>query len=463
MKRKSLFGPLLLIALGFVLLLAQLRPEVSPLRLFANHWPWILVVWGGFRLLEYLAALVFSRPVPRELGPGAVLLTILLCLIGSAAHSRQGGEGWHLSWPPAVFEIWGETHHFPVEESVEIETESAVVVRNLRGRVRVLGSEAQRVTVKGDKRVRAQERESAEKIEAGINLEISSLGNQVVVEATPGAERDSRRVRFDVELEMPSHLPFHLEGRGADLEVSGLDGAVSVEGGHRTIDLEDIGGLVAVETEHVRRILGRNLRAGFNLEGGARTVDVEDVSGPLRIEGERFRTLRLSRLQQSTVRSERGEIQLRRLPGELNVSSRSITISGVEGPVKILSDATRNVKLEQLSGEAEIELGRGNVTLSPVGGELGSIRVSVERGNIEVYLPPDALFTLDAQTGRGRARHGFGHAIRTETRGRGAALDGTTGQGPLLHLRTGRGNIVVEPTGDAEAPQLQVKAMTFQP
>ena len=96
MKRKSLFGPLLLIALGLVLLLAQLRPEVSPLRLFANHWPWILVAWGGFRLLEYITALVFRRPVPRELGLGAVLLTILLCLIGSAAHSRQQGGGWHV-------------------------------------------------------------------------------------------------------------------------------------------------------------------------------------------------------------------------------------------------------------------------------------------------------------------------------------------------------------------------------
>ena len=96
MRRKSLFGPLLLIALGLVLLLAQLRPEVSPLRLFANHWPWILVAWGGFRLLEYITALVFRRPVPRELGLGAVLLTILLCLIGSAAHSRQQGGGWHV-------------------------------------------------------------------------------------------------------------------------------------------------------------------------------------------------------------------------------------------------------------------------------------------------------------------------------------------------------------------------------
>ncbi len=97
---------------------------------------------------------------------------------------------------------------------------------------------------------------------------------------------------------------------------------------------------------------------------------MEDVSGPLTIDGENFRTLRLSRLQQSIVRSERGEIQLRRLPGELNVSSRSIMISGVEGPVKILADTTRNVKLEQLSGEAEIELGRGNVILIPVDGEL---------------------------------------------------------------------------------------------
>jgi hypothetical protein len=88
--RRSFFGPAFLIALGIVLLVQNLNPEFSLLRLFASHWPWILIVWGGFRLAEFAIARLAGRVAPEPQGGGALILAALLCLAGSAAHALEG-------------------------------------------------------------------------------------------------------------------------------------------------------------------------------------------------------------------------------------------------------------------------------------------------------------------------------------------------------------------------------------
>ena len=45
--RRSLFGPVLLIVLGGVLLARNLNPDRPLLHLFAGYWPWILVFWAA--------------------------------------------------------------------------------------------------------------------------------------------------------------------------------------------------------------------------------------------------------------------------------------------------------------------------------------------------------------------------------------------------------------------------------
>jgi len=91
MNRKSLFGPVVLIVVGALLLAHNFWPEFSLFRLFAAHWPWILIGWGVFRLAEFAAALLRGRPAPPPLAGGAFLLALLLVVAGSIAHSAEYG------------------------------------------------------------------------------------------------------------------------------------------------------------------------------------------------------------------------------------------------------------------------------------------------------------------------------------------------------------------------------------
>lgn len=91
MSGRSVFGPLLLISLGALFLYANFHPELSLQAVFAHNWPWVLVVWGGVRVVETILAHFRWRPTPPPLGAGSFLLVVLLCVLGSAAHAYEEG------------------------------------------------------------------------------------------------------------------------------------------------------------------------------------------------------------------------------------------------------------------------------------------------------------------------------------------------------------------------------------
>lgn len=62
MRRTSIIGPLILILVGALLLMANLSPQIRIMDVLAIQWPWILVGWGVIRLVEL--AVWSRRPEP---------------------------------------------------------------------------------------------------------------------------------------------------------------------------------------------------------------------------------------------------------------------------------------------------------------------------------------------------------------------------------------------------------------
>ena len=108
MRRGSIVAPVILILIGGVFLLNNLRPEFSVLDTLVNYWPFILIAWGLLRLAEILISAA-SQPHPQPGSPAGVshglsggewLLIVFLCLLGSGAffikrhagncHNRRG-------------------------------------------------------------------------------------------------------------------------------------------------------------------------------------------------------------------------------------------------------------------------------------------------------------------------------------------------------------------------------------
>ncbi len=105
------------------------------------------------------------------------------------------------------------------------------------------------------------------------------------------------------------------------------------------------------------------------------------------------------------------------------------------------------MKIEDFSQSLELETQRGDVEIEATRMPLAKIEVHSQSGQIDLVVPDKAGFQLMASTDHGEAVNDFGPPIRKETDGHAASLKGNVGQGPTIHLVTGRGTISVRKAG----------------
>ncbi|MGH9611443.1 MAG: LiaF transmembrane domain-containing protein, partial [Bryobacteraceae bacterium] len=97
MRRGSVVGPLILIGIGVLFLLRNVWPDIPVVDLMAHYWPYLLIVWGGLRLLEILVWTATSKPLPRQgVSGGEWVLVIFVCLFGAGLYTAHNYSGW---WP----------------------------------------------------------------------------------------------------------------------------------------------------------------------------------------------------------------------------------------------------------------------------------------------------------------------------------------------------------------------------
>ena len=449
-KRRSLFMPIFLIAAGACLLAHNFWPEIPLRAWFADYWPWILIFWGGVRVVEVVLAAVLGWSAPRRLGAGAVFATLLLVFLGSSFRAKQEHRSFDLATIPP-FEFLRDTYEFPVEAS-PVETslgamsEGTLVLKNLRGRVHVTGGDQESVIIRGKKKIRASDREAAEELDRGTQLDVSQSDQETTI-GVDWMGNEAKRVSFDLEVEAPNSMALLADVPLEEVSVDNIAGSVMVSSGPRVIRLAGIGGPVRIRTDRGRKVDARDLASTFELNGKVATVELQRVTGAVDIRGDLFGTVRLSELEsEARVRSQRGDLRLAGLPGEIEVRVRSVSGSQIQGPVRIESDHWRRVTLERLSGNVEIRAERMDVKLS-AGEAFGDIEVTLGSGDIELRLPDDARFTLDAVSDRGSVRQqsagDSGETLRAEKDGYRSSIQGSTGAGPRIRLHTKRGDIVV--------------------
>ena len=453
-RRKSLFGPIVLIAAGALLLARNFWPEIPLRAWFAGYWPWILILWGGVRLFEVVLARLLGWSLPRRLGAGAVFAALLLVLVGSRVRASHEGRGFNFVTIPA-FEFLQDTYDFPVERSHHDLTGGALVLKNLRGRVHIVGADQEQLVIRGKKRIRAADRQEASELDSRSPLEVSPSDGETTI-AIGWMEDAARKVSFDLQLEAPMDITLQAERPLREVSVESISGAVSLSPSPRLVQLSRIGGPVRIRVERGRKVEGKDLASGFELDGNTGTLELTRVKGPVDIRGELFGTIRLAELQGTTkIQSKNGELRFGGLSGEVEVKVRSVSGSQIQGPVRLNSDHWRRVTLERLRGDVEIQGQRMDVELS-TDESFGDIEVTLGRGDIELRLPDGAKFTLDAVTDRGNVRQPFGEQLRSEKRGAGSSLQGSTGEGPRIQLRTQRGNIVIRgaSSGNGDSPKV---------
>lgn len=454
MRRGSLTGPIILILIGGLFLLNNLRPDWSLLDMVSKYWPFLLIAWGTLRLLEILWTYQRkSLPSHRGVSGGEWALIIFICLAGSGlffAREHFGARPWNRVGFHGL-EFFGEAYDYPVEEQTTPTSKTVrVIVENFRGNVRITGSDAAEVKVTGRKTVRAMKQPDADEGNRRTPLEIVPGDNTVLIRTNQEKWRNEQFVTADLEISIPRGASLQARGRRGDFDVSDLDGLVEITSGNAGVRVQNLRGALRVDLDKSDVIRAVNVKGDVELKGHGENIELEGIDGQVVINGTYSGDLDFRKLAKS-LRYEGPQTDLRveRCPGQIRMARGYFNGDDLVGPV-VLTARSKDVQIAGFTQSLNLNLDRGEVDLRPGKLPLAKIEVVARSGHIELALPDGAKFTMRANVDKGEVQNDFGDVLRVDSQGRGGTISGSVGDGPAITLSTGRGSVTIRKSSGAE-------------
>jgi DUF4097 and DUF4098 domain-containing protein YvlB len=444
--RSSVAGPLILIGIGILFLIHTFSPVFPIADVFANYWPYFLIVWGAVALIEVFLRALRDAPIPVNGISGAGWLVVLLiCFAGLAAHEVRRPDTW---WRRTGFDqgvqLFGEAHEFSFPQIERgVGKSPHVIIESFRGTAKVVGTDGNELIINGRKVIRALDPGEADRANSKTPVTVAMQGNTVFIRCNQDAAGSHNQVTTDLQLSVPRGASLEATGRSGDFDISALTGDVDVSGENGEIRLDDIGGNVKLDVHRSGHVSGKSIEGAFTVRGRGSDVELTGVSGQVSIQGDFNGTLALREISSPVrVESMRTQLDLQKLPGEITLTRGSLSMRDVVGPVRLAAKST-DVTLNGFTEALDLTVDKGDVELTPGRLPLSKIGVHSRSGNVELALPQTAHFNLWASTKYGDVENHFSDDLIARTEHHGAQLQGAIGTGPELNITTDRGSITV--------------------
>lgn len=455
MKRTTFLGPLILIAIGVMFLLKNIRPDLRVFETVLEYWPLLLIVWGVMRLVEVLISYSSGRltaPRPGVTG-GEWTLIVLITVFGAGA---WGVQRFADQIPGRIkiggLDVFGETFDYPVEGTRKLAGKpTRVVVDNLRGNCRVTGADTSEIKVTGRKMARAMDKSEADRSAGEAPLEIVETGNMVTVRTNLDRGDGDKRLSADIEIIVPREVAVEARGRYGDFDISDIGGEVTVTSDNAGVRLQDIASNVTVTLRKSDIIRAIGIKGNVLVKGGGRDVEIENVTGEVAIDGSysgetSIRNVAKPVRFQSPVTS----LSLERVPGELQITLANMSGDNLVGPMR-LTTRSKDLSFSDVTESVDITVERGDVELRQSKLPLAKTTIQVRGGDIELAIPQNAKLNLNVNTERGEITNDFSPALKMDEAGHGGRLSGSVGAGgPDIRLSTTRGGVTVRKVAAGE-------------
>jgi hypothetical protein len=459
MRRGSVLGPLLLIAIGIVFLLIQTgRLDRDRFWGWYGHWwPLLLVGAGAVVLAEWAIDQVLLRDPQRpayrrSVGGGVVFLLAIFVFAGAIANHGLGfPSGYSRLIPGYHFdqnsfdELFGDKHESDQMLDAAFAAGGSFTVVNPRGDVTVNGtSDDGRIHIALHKQIYSHSDSDADSRAQQFSPAVSTDGNALTIKipALDGA-------RGDLVVSVPAATAVTINANRGDIHVASIKGQVNTTANHGGIDLSAITGPASAHINNSgSSISAHSIDGGLSIQGHAEDITLADITGQVTVSGEFFGTTHVEHIAGPFhFHTSRTDFQLARLDGEVEISpDMNLSADQAMGPV-VLTTRDRNITLDRMAGDISVTNRDGsiNLTAAPV---LGNITLEDRDGSIHTTLPEKASFAMQANTSDGSVDTDF--ALTTRSSENGRSLTGTVGSGgPLVHLTTTDGDISVR-KGDVQ-------------
>ena len=436
-RRRSLFGPLFVVAIGVLILVANLGYVSGPkLALwFSRYWPVVLIVWGVTKFIEYQIARSRNEPYPG-IGGGGVIFVVFLVLFGMAA---TGISRMNFDWDIDPGDDWGawfgNRYEFTENFATPMPTGTQVRVLSARGDITITPSPDNEAHAFIHKFVRSRSQDEANQFNNATHVKFEQQGSVWLLDMTGG---NFPQGRFNMELQVPPKYAVSLTDRRGDIHVSQIQADVEIETSRGDVTIEQIKGNALVR-EHRGDVKATGVTGNLNVDGDVSDSTVSDVGGTLTFTGSYSGDIQLSRIAgQVRFTSIRTDLQLAKLDGDLSMDRGDLKGNSITGPFTVRTE-TKDINLENITGDVHIQDRRGDieiVTKAP----LGNMDIITTGGEINVHLPEQPGFQVDAESNGGEIQSDF--ALNISNQRGNATASGTVGKGgPVVKLKTSRGTI----------------------
>jgi putative adhesin/cell wall-active antibiotic response 4TMS protein YvqF len=462
-RRGSIFWALTLIAVGGLFLYHNFAPEFRPWEIIAKWWPILIIFWGLSKLIDYLHAQAHPETAPMTLFSGSeVVLLVLILLLGTMI-SHIVLHPWR-EWPGAVginvddddwANLFTNSYTYTQTVSKEVKPQPRLIVVNRRGDVEVHTSDQKTLDAVVKETVRADNESGAKKAADQIKFEIAEEAGQYIFKSNVDSLPSSgRNVRLDIVLHVPKGGSVELTAERGDISVEGVQGDESLTARHGDVRVASAEGLVKVHQSRGDTQV-RDVKGSVELDGRGGDVDVGGVSGNVTVSGDFSGAVQFRDVAQSLrFTSSRTELSTQRLSGRLYMEMGSLDARGVDGPFE-LRTRQKDITLDGFAHSLKISDANGEVRLRAASPPKQAIEVNSDHGGIELELPANSDFQIQADSRHGEVSSDFSGAnLKVVTEGDAPSITGTHGKGgPLIRLTTTYGTIRLAHAGpQAPAP-----------
>jgi DUF4097 and DUF4098 domain-containing protein YvlB len=447
-RPRSFFGPLVLIAIGVILLLRNFG-IISTRGFwlwFSNYWPILLILLGVVKLIEYMWARASGNAFPR-LGAGAIVFLVFFIIFGLTT-TRVSRVDWHglgqnigIDDDPDVSDffngMFGSRYDFSDNFSQPVNATQMRILTS-RGDIKITASADNQIHAIVQKALRSDSQNNANQLNESTHPQIVQQGDIAVLDLSSG---NYQRGEFDLDLQLPAKVAVTVTTHHGDITVSQRDGNIELSTDHGDVNFDQIKGDAVL---HMRNgsITGKDISGNVTVDGSVHDTDISDVKGTLTMTGTYWGDLQLARIAKRVhFTTARTNLEFTRLDGDFEMQPDDLRASAITGPFR-LDTRSKGVHLEDVSGDIHIQDRNATIELQPKL-PLAPIDVNNVHGDIRLSVPASAGFQLNAESIGGDINTDFDLAVDNDRRN--SSIRANVGKGgPLVMLKSDHGTIDVK-------------------
>jgi DUF4097 and DUF4098 domain-containing protein YvlB len=269
---------------------------------------------------------------------------------------------------------------------------------------------------------------------------VEEAGRYVLKSNRRSLPNDGTQVSMDLIITVPASTTTEITSERGDVSLSGLQGDQTVTVLHGDVHVAGVAGMVRVhKTGGLTE--AHDVKGNVEVDGRGNDIEISNVTGAVTVNGDFGGSLQFRDVSQTLhYTSSRTDLTTQHLAGRLDMETGSLDANDLEGPFEI-STRQKDITLENFKHSVKITNTNGDVHLSTSVPPTHPIEVNLGKGEIDLNMPPASNFQIDASSRHGEVDSEF-PSLNVNKEGDTPSISGAAGKGgTTIHLTTTYGTI----------------------